>query len=195
MAVRIALILAAAVVAGCAGDSDESSGIPETALPSIVLKPADLPKPFLRFDEGRQGLAEPTGASRSNPGRFGRLGGWKARYRRPGTQTTPGPLVIESRADLFEAEEGAMKDLDAYRQEFGQEVRTTGGRLLAPLELGSEAVAMTFREDRVRFFRIAWRHANATAQVFANGFDKRFELGEVLALARKQQRRLEDAGS
>lgn len=190
MGARIAITLAALAVAGCAGDS---SGIPESALSTVVLQLADLPEPFEQFDEGRQGTAETTGAFRADPGRFGRVDGWKARYRRPGTASTPGPLVIESRADLFGGDEGATRDLDAYRKELEQAVQATGGRLLAPLELGSEAIGMTFREDRVRFFRIAWRHANATALLFVNGFDERLELADVLALARKQQRRLEDA--
>lgn len=190
MASRIAIIVAALALAGCAGDSDEPSGIPVSALPTIVLQLADLPAVFTQFDEGRQALSETTGAFRRNSGRFGRLGGWKARFRRSGTQTTPGPLVIESRADVFRDEEGAARDLGAYRKELDQAVQTTEGRLLTLPALGSESVGMTFREDRVRFFRIAWRHANATALLFVNGFDKRLDLADVLALARKQQRRL-----
>ncbi len=188
----IAIILAAIMVGGCAGDS---GGISESALSTVVLQPADLPKPFQQFDEGRLGVAETTGSLRTDPVRFSRLDGWKARYRRPGTMATPGPLVIESRADLFEADEGAAQDFDAYRKELEQAVQATRGRLLASPELGSEAVAMTFREDRVRFFRIAWRHANVTALLFVNGFDQRLELPDVLELARKQQRRLEAAAS
>ena len=190
MRARIAIALAALAVSGCAGDS---SGLPESALSTVVLQLADLPKPFQQFDEGRQGSAETTGAFRTDPGRFGRVDGWKARYRRPGTASTPGPLVIESRVDLFGDDDGAAKDLEAYRREFEQAVQATRGRLLAPLELGSEAVGITFREDRVRFFRIGWRHANTTALLFVNGFDQRLELNDVLELARKQQRRLEDA--
>lgn len=190
MGARLAITLVALAVAGCAGDS---SGIPESALSTVVLQLADLPDPFDQFDEGRLGAAETTGAFRTDPGRFGRVDGWKARYRRAGTASTPGPLVIESRADLFAGDAGAARDLDAYRRELEQAVQATGGRVLAPLELGSEAAGMTFREDRVRFFRIVWRHANATALLFVNGFDERLELADVLALARKQQRRLEDA--
>ena len=190
MRASIAITLAALAVAGCAGDS---GGIGKTELASVVLQLADLPEPFVQFDDGRQGAAETTSGFRADPVRFGRVDGWKARYRRPGTPATSGPLVIESRADLFEDDDGAAKDLDAYRRELGQAVRATGGRLLAPPELGSESVGMTFREDRVRFFRITWRHANATALLFVNGFDERLELADVLALARKQQRRLEDA--
>ena len=99
---------------------------------------------------------------------------------------------LKSADDVPSIKKGT-KDLDAYRRELGQAVRATGGRLLAPPELGSESVGMTFREGRVRFFRITWRHANATALLFVNGFDERLELADVLALARKQQRRLEDA--
>ena len=109
MAARIALLAAALALAGCAGDSDEPSGIPESALPSTVLQLDDLPAPFSQFDEGRQSRAEPTSRFRSDPIRFQRLGGWKARYRRPGSTTTAGPLVIESRADLFTDDEGAHR--------------------------------------------------------------------------------------
>lgn len=192
MRAKIAITLAALVAAGCAGDS---GGLPESALSTVVLQLADLPESFDQFDEGPQGLAETTGAFRTDPLRFGRVEGWKARYRRPGTVSTPGPLVIESRADLFGDDDGAAKDFDAYRRELEQAVETTGGRLLTRIALGSEAAGMTFREDRVRFFRIAWRHRNVTALLFANGFDGRLQLADVLALARKQQRRLEDAAA
>lgn len=178
------------LVAVCAGDS---AGVPRSALDGVVLQLDDLPELFQQFDEGPQGAAETTSGFRADPVRFGRIEGWKARYRRPGSDTTPGPLVIESRADLFEDAEGAAKDFDAYARELEQVRETTGGRLLEGLELGEEAVGLTFREDRVRFFRIAWRHANATALLFVNGFDGRFELADVVELARKQQRRLENA--
>ncbi len=180
--------LLALAAAGCAGD--DKSQLPPAALSTLVLQPADLPASFDRFDEGPLGAVETTGPLRTDPTRFGRVDGWKARYRRAGTATTPGPLVIESRADLFEGD-GASRDFDAYRRELEQLVQTTGGRLLTPFELGSEAAGMTFREDRVRFFRIAWRHANATALLFVNGFDGKLERSQVLELARKQQRRLE----
>lgn len=192
MGARIATTLAALAVAGCAGDS---SGISEDALSTLVLQRADLPAPFVQFDDGRQGAVETTGAFRLDPGRFGRIDGWKARFRRPGTPSTPGPLVIESRADIFTGDDGASKDLDAYRRELDATVETGGGRRLTSLDIGEEAVGITFRENRVRFFRIAWRHANATALLFVNGFEGVLGRAEVVALARKQQRRLEDAAS
>lgn len=182
-----AAVVAALALAGCAGDSPR---LAESDLSKAVLQPADLPAPFVQFDEGPLGVTETTGALRSDPVRFGRVGGWKARYRRPGSPATAGPLVVESRADLFEDAEGATKDLVAHRGELTRLRQATGGRSVG-VELGEEAAGVTFREGRVRFFRVAWRHENATALVFVNGFDGKLELGEVLALARKQQRRLE----
>ncbi len=190
MRTGLAILLAALAVGGCAGDS---GGIDKDELSTLVLQPADLPRQFVQFDEGRQGIAETTSPLRTIPTRFGRVDGWKARYRRPGSAAPPGPLVIESRAALFDEDDGAIKDFDAYRGELEQAARQTGGRLLAAVDLGSDAAGLTFREDRIRFFRIAWRHANATALLFVNGFDARIELAEVLELARKQQRRLESA--
>lgn len=195
MRAGIATTLAVLAVAGCSGDSGGSDGIPPNALSRLVLQRDDLPSSFDQFDEGAQGTAETTSELRSDPARFGREGGWKARYRRAGSADTPGPLVIESRADLFADEDGAGEDLAAYREEVEQAVQPTGGRLLAGLELGAEATGVTFREDRVRFFRIAWRQENATALLFVNGFDGRLELAEVLELARKQQRRIEGASA
>jgi len=185
--------LLALAAAGCAGD--DKSELPPAALSTLVLQPADLSTSFDQFDEGPLGAVETTGALRTDPTRFGRVNGWKARYRRAGTATTPGLLVIESRADLFEGDDGASRDFDAYRRELEQAMQDTGGRLLTPFELGSEAAGMTFREDRVRFFRIVWRHANVTALLFVNGFNGKLERSQVLELARKQQRRLEAAAS
>ena len=43
----------------------------------------------------------------------------------------------------------------------------------------------------MRFFRVAWRYRNATAAVTVEGFDGRVHAADAVALARKQQRRLE----
>ena len=53
---------------------------------------------------------------------FGRIEGWKARYRRPGSQTTRRPLVIESRADLFESADGAAEELEVRAERFAHDV-------------------------------------------------------------------------
>ena len=106
-----ALVLVAAVLAGCSGGSPT---LPASALPRLVLQPGDLPPGLERFDEGRQAKADQPGGARTAADRFGRLGGWKARYRRTGSATVAGPLVVESRTDLFESDDGAKDELEAF---------------------------------------------------------------------------------
>lgn len=184
-------------VAGCM--SDDGSGIARGDLRKLVLQPDDLPAAFQRFDEGRQALADlPTGA-RSDPARFGRVEGWKARYRRVGSQQTRGALVVESRADLFESAGGAKDELEAHRAEIEDAVDGGTARLLEAPELGDEAFAATVRQQAavtpVRFFLVAWREEDVSASVFVNGFEGKMRLEDALGLARKQQRRIAAAGS
>ena len=137
---------------------------------------------------------------REDPTRFGREGGWKARYKRSGSTGTRGPLVVESRLDLFEGDGGAQDDLDAYEREFKASLEGgLAGRLLRVSRLGDRALAITFRQGAgrfaTRFFTIAWREANVTASVSVNGFDGKVTTRDALTLARKQQRRIARAVS
>jgi hypothetical protein len=193
--VRRLLPLFVFLLAGCAGGGGGAS-IERGELRSIVLQPSDLPSVFQRFDEGRQGRAEQPGGLRGDPARFGRVEGWKARYRRPGSARTSGPLVIESRVDLFGDSDGATEELDTL--ESGVDMR-----LLAQApDLGDDAFAATVRQPSgvpgasgVRFYLVAWRQGNVTASVSVNGFEGRLELDDALALARKQQQRIESAAA
>ena len=45
----------------------------------------------------------------------------------------------------------------------------------------------------MRFFDIAWREANATAELEVNGFEGRLELEQAIALAKKQRARMRTA--
>jgi hypothetical protein len=181
-----ALSLGLALVAGCAhGGGPE---IVQQSLPSLVLQPSDLASTFTRFDVGRIAKLDVHPGPRADPHRFGRKGGWKARYKRSGSPTTRGPLVVESRADLFDGAGGAAKDLDAYEEEFRQ-----AGRSLGQPRLGAEARAMTFRQGTVLFFTVAWRERNATGSVLVEGFEGHVVLGDALALARKQEARISAA--
>ena len=83
------------------------SVLPRTDLPNVVLQPADLAGSFEQFDEGRQASADQPEGARADATRFGRIDGWKSRYRRRGGVEIRGPLVIESRADLFKSSGGA----------------------------------------------------------------------------------------
>jgi hypothetical protein len=176
----------------CGGGGDGRVSVAE--LENAVLQPADLPAVFERFDEGRVALADTPPGPRGDSARFGREDGWKSRYRRPGTSATAGPLVVESRVDVFEEEDGAERDLDAYRAEW-----SASGQDETELDLGDEAFSVTSLQPGtprgVRFFQIAWRQANASASLTVNGFEGKLRLAEALALARKQERRIADAAA
>lgn len=183
MGARIAITLAALAVAGCAGDA---SGIPDSALSTVVLQLADLPGSFERFDEGKLANADQPEGRRAEPDRFGRRGGWKARYRRRGGVEIRGPLVIESRADLFGSDGGAEDELEAIAEELAVEP--------SDRSVGDEAlVASTTQPGFPRPLRsvtVAWRSANVVASLTVNGFQGRLREPEALRLARLQQARI-----
>jgi hypothetical protein len=190
-------VLVLALLAGCSFGRDDGAAVELGELPRLVLQPADLPGALERFDEGRQVLADNPGGSRADPERFGRRDGWKARYHRPGTSRTPGPIVVESRVDLFESSGGAEDDLEAARRDLQE-----GELEWRPIDepgLGDESFAATVVEggagSGVRYYQVYWRDANVTAFLNVNGFEERLALGEVLELARKQERRISRATS
>src|SRR5436190_19930597 len=179
-------LAATALLAGC-GSSGPT--IPKAKLSKLVLQTSDLPKGFSAFYFGRQLSAGQTGA-RSDPKRFGRIDGWIGRYNRGGSPKTPGPLVVASRVDLFKDAGGAKKDFALYPGQLGQ----PGAKKVAVGKLGDESSGvMMIRTGpaTVRSYAIAWREANATAELEANGF--KLTLPGVLALARKQDARLRTA--
>ena len=196
---RRSLFAAAALVAflavGCAFGGDDE--VPRSQLGALVLKPDDLPAVWQQFDEGRQTNADSRPWDAEGPARFGRVGGWKARYRRSGTPTTRGALVIESRADLFESRDGAQKDLASLADAIGRAEGLPRMPVDAP-QIGDASVAATLMEPRepnaVRYYLVAWRDRNVTASILVNGFEGRIRLEDALRLARKQQQRIEAAG-
>ena len=182
---------------------DEQKRIEPEALRTLVLQPGDLSDVWVPFNSGRQVRADAPAGARSDPERFGRVDGWIARFRRPGSQATAGPLVIESRADLFESADGATDELAAAKSEVGTAI---GSQVpTEPLDdpaLGEEAFAATILERsggggiaNVRFYLISWRQENVVARVFVNGFEGKLTLGQALELARAQERRIASAAS
>jgi hypothetical protein len=195
--VRAGIVLGTAlavvlVVAGCRHDDD--APITRAELPRLVIADSDLTPDWRAFDRGRQVRADRVPGAREDPSRFGRIDGWKSRYRRPGTQETRGALVLESRADLFPSAGDAADDVDAYEQEFAGELAELPGKTVEPVDLGDDAVGVTYTQPgatrAVRFYRLAWRRANATASLTVNGFDGLLQLRDALAHARKQDARL-----
>lgn len=174
-----ALALAALLLAACAGGDE--AGIEASALPRLVLQPADLGPDYRRFDEGKLAAADaPRG-----------LTGWKARYRWAGPDDAAVPLVVESRVDLYESSGEAGTELEKL-------VGGLEGETLEAPDVGDGAHAVTFvrpgLSSDVRFYVVAWRDRNVTAAVTVNGFDDRVAAGDALELARKQARRIAGAG-
>ena len=139
---------------------------------------------FTRFGAGRQsGVGGP--GPRGDPRRFGRQGGWEARYRREGAG---GPQVVESRADVLRDADGSERAMDAARPRAPE-------RPLAVPRIGAESVGSTRRQDSlagaVRFYSIVFRTANATGSVTVQGLDGRVSVADAVRLARAQQRRIE----
>lgn len=178
------------------GGQDAEAEVTKAELRRLVLQPEDLPRVFTQFDFGELGSADVRPGPREDPRRFGRKAGWKARYSRSGSAKTSGPLVIESKIDVFDDEDGAERDLRAYRAELEATVKRIGetGRPLPPPELGEEAVLVTAIQGRrpraVRVYAVAWRQANATSSLVVNGFEGRLSIEDALGLAGKQERRV-----
>jgi hypothetical protein len=190
--VRRPVLVLVLLLAGCSVGGGDDATVEVGELPSLVLQPGDLPPIFRRFDEGRQVMADNPGGSRADPERFGRRDGWKARYHRSGTQRTAGPIVVESRVDLFDSPGGAEDDLEAARSDLDelewQPIDEPG--------LGDESFAATLVQEGaggVRHYHVYWRDDNATAFLNVNGFEDRLALEDVLELARKQEERISRA--
>jgi hypothetical protein len=180
----------AVAVSGCNGGGEDGR-IATGELRKLVLQSQDLPRVFAQFDFRELAPSDFHQGPREDPAAFGRIGGWVARYRRSGSQEIRGPLLVESRVDLFEDEDGAVQDLDAYEAEFEQ---TSGATALEPPEVGTGAVVMTLKQGSgrfaVRFFTIAWRQSHVTASISVNGFEQKIFLRDVLQLVRRQERRI-----
>jgi hypothetical protein len=169
-----------AVVAGCGGGDEP---VPNDRLSRLVLQPEDVPDGIDRFDEGRLGPTDAPAGRRSDPARFGRTGGWKARYRAIG-DAPGGILLIESRIDAFAEQAGAEQDLAAFRAQVVAE----------EADVGDEALVTTTRQEAeprpIRFTTVAWRQGSVTASVLVQGFEDALRTESVLALARKQEERI-----
>ena len=86
------MILAALMAIGCQAAEQR---IATDQLSALVLQPADVPN-FSQFGLGAQVSADAHAGPRKDAGRFGRLGGWIARYR-------PADAAVSSRAAAIPA--------------------------------------------------------------------------------------------
>lgn len=178
------------IATGCG--SGERAAIPESSLSTLVLQQTDVRSGYSEFADGAQSRTDAHAGPRKDAQRFGRLGGWIARFSRAGASiTTRGPLVIESRADLFPSADAAKKDLRAYEDEYNAAPDELGVERVEPPAIGNDAVAFQFGSGADRFVALAWREANATALVVVEG--STISLADAVELARRQQVHLKAA--
>jgi hypothetical protein len=183
----VALVALSVVDAGC---GSRGASFDRGELGGLVLQPADLPG-YSRFDEGAQVRSDMHPGPRSDPTRFDRVSGWKARFRSVDEKAAR-PLVVESRVDLFGSSGGARDDLDAYKQELETAPPGSGATasMLHTPKLGEQAVLARLKQGATVFFSVAWRRANATASVTTSGLVGRTGPADALALARRQDAHL-----
>ena len=188
MRARILLLcFVALTLAACGGSGGHT--VAAGQLSSLVLRQKDVGGAFASFYDGPQVNLDNAGTVRADPQRYGREGGWIARYHRGGSPSTRGPLVIESRVDIFKDAAGAKTDLLAYSDVLK---KMPGAHLLRlTQQIGDGAVGVTFSQASakpLRFYRIAWRDRNVTASVILEGFDGHLGLDQAMTLALNQER-------
>ena len=174
----LAAVIVSALV-GCMGGDERESTIAPAELEAAVARLSDLPNGFSVFDEGPlQAVDRPRGER-----------GWKARFRRPGSPSTAGPLVVESRVDAFDDESAAAEALTKLEGE----LQERGAAEVERPEIGDDAAAFREREESVTpvvLFHVAWRHANVLASVTISGFAGKVRLPDAVEIARAQQARI-----
>jgi hypothetical protein len=182
----LAILIVLLALAGC---GSKSKTIAASHLSKLVLQQKDLPRAFSPFYLGKE-LGSDAGPYRSDRTRFGRRGGWTARFRRAGSIKAKGPLVVASRVDLFPDTDGATKDFDLLTRALRSFPHT---KTFLP-RLGSDAFGIVQRQGVGKLalvtYSFAWRRANSTAAIDVNGFAGKFSLREALALAHKQDSRM-----
>jgi hypothetical protein len=173
--VKRAALWLVVLAAGCSLAGDDKT-IDEARLDELVLQPGDL-DPSLRLTQIRN------------------LGGRSVTevwYRRTHASRGPGPLALESTTQLFASDDAADESLDAARESLKQK------RNWQPIDepgLGDESFAATVLQGGVRHYDVVWREANATAVLSVEAMADELPLADVLALARRQQDRIERAAA
>lgn len=197
VAVGVLAVAGALATAACTTPAPEQQDVAalETDLPTLVVLPEDLdvtavgPQGYQQFDVGPTTASDHGVGPRGDEGRFGRIAGWKSRYKQSGG--TKGPLVVESRVDLFPDAASAGKDLAAYRGELSQHLAADGPSEVT--DVGDGSVAVVYRQpgqENVVFATVAWREESLTASVTLNGFEGQIGIDAAVTLARRVQNRI-----
>jgi hypothetical protein len=172
--VQRAAVLLVVVLVGCDLGRDEKT-IDEADLDGLVLQQRDLAPGYRQTIVGSLGR-------RPAPERV--------RYDRTSSAAEPGPDVVYSTVQAFDSSRTADGHLDAMRDAVRER---PGWQPIDEPGLGDESFAATVVERDVRRYEIVWREHNATASLQVEGSEGSLPLADVLALARKQERRISNA--
>jgi hypothetical protein len=162
-----------ALLAGCSVPGDEKT-IDEADLEAVVLQRDDLAPWYRQTFVRSLGQAAPA----------------RVRYERISSAGEPGPDVVDSIVEAFDSSGTADGHLDAARDAVRQR---PGWQPIDEPGLGDESFAATVVQHEVRRYEIFWREHNASASLQVKGSEGGLPLADVLALARKQERRISNA--
>ena len=138
-----------------------------------TLEPSQLRDAVLQPGDLPQGFERMAHGPRGGPT------AWESRYA--------GPLVVTSQVELHASPSRAEAEVEAELEH----VRTEAWQPIDDPGLGGGSFAATTGGASTRRYRVVWRDGNVVAEVYVAG---ETPLGDVLELARKQERRIEAAG-
>jgi hypothetical protein len=187
--VAVVSVLAVALLAGCGGGSARPK-LPDGKLQKLVLQEQDLPA-YDQFVFEREVASDFNPVLHREPNELGRQNGWTARYRRVRSRGS-GALTVSSIADVFGRDSDAKKFLDAV-DELQAQVGPANGLKKLALDLGDQAVGYATANalpSGVRSVQVMWRKGRYVGTITATGFTRQMSVANVVALARKQDRRL-----
>jgi hypothetical protein len=176
--VRAVALVLVALTAGCGGAA--TPDVPAGAAKTLVLQPRDLSRGFVSIGSGEE---NPLAAidDREGPPK-GRTASWYADYRRPGGVAAPGPLIVQSRVEVFDGRGSAEV---AYSSAYH---RISATRTVA--RLGDESGAAGQTSPGAQIYRIVWRRANVVAALVVTGLEHRLTLAQSARLAHAQDARI-----
>jgi hypothetical protein len=187
------LLLAMVSIAGCGSSVPAGKKPSEGVLRDLTLRAKDLPRAFTAFVDGPEAVFDLQPVLRRDPKRFDRQGGWVARYRRNGGPRARGLLTLVSGVEVFARPSGAKQYLGAIEKQDEQTAPATNLGTVRVPAVGDETYAVATPKSvqgSVRYVIVTWRDGRFVGTLSASGFSGAMKIGDVIALVRRQQRRI-----
>jgi hypothetical protein len=188
----VAVFVVVALASGGCGDSS-GENLSENELAKLVVQPSDVPR-LSRFQNEREIMSQQSPVLGRDPHRFGRQNGWVARYRRP--RGSNGPLILASGVDMFAKRSGASDFFGKVTKVNEANAAGSGMKSADGDDLGDERQVLATPSGRpgsVRFVLAVWRTGRFVGSISASGYSGRISSDDVVALAKRADRRLATA--